>query len=102
MPSRAFVGMVVFGLIATLALVPYTVLVLSGYHPQPGSPQESLFGGTTGFSAGDKAVLVLGSLFSVVLTVASWRGLLGRARHDAKRRRDLQEVKAQPPPPGYQ
>lgn len=107
-PSRAFVGMVVFGLIASLAVVPYTLLILSGYTPPPEAPYEAIFP-DEGPTAGDKLVLVLASLFCVAVTVFAWRGLLHRARADVELRREAKarRVEAQtklppPPPPGYQ
>lgn len=107
-PSRAFVGMVVFGLIASLAVVPYTLLILSGYEPPPSAPYEAIFP-QEGTATGDKLVLVLASLFCVAVTVFAWRGLLHRARSDVKARSDLKARRAEaksrpppPPPPGYQ
>ena len=107
-PSRAFVGMVVFGLIASLAIVPYTLLVVGGYEPPATAPYwRDLF--PAGFTPGDKIVLVLASAFSIALTVFAWRGLLHGARQDRELRRQIQaERKAAkermppPPPPGYQ
>jgi hypothetical protein len=107
-PSRAFVGMVVFGLIATLAVVPYTLLVLGGYQPPATAPYwRGLFPAT--FSPGDKLVLALASAFSVAVTVFAWRGLLHGARQDRELRAQLQterqaakERMPPPPPPGYQ
>src|SRR5690348_13044559 len=86
-PSRAFVGMVVFGLLASLAVVPYTVLVLNGYEPPPTAPYRAIFPGPDHFSLGDKLVLVLASVFCVAVTLFAWRGLVGRARADADLRR---------------
>lgn len=107
-PSRAFVGMVVFGLIASLAVVPYTLLILSGYEPPPSAPYEAIFPEDS-IQAGDKVALVLASLFCVAVTVFAWRGLLHRARADVQARSDLRasrrEAKTRlppPPPPGYQ
>lgn len=107
-PSRAFVGMVVFGLIASLAVVPYTLLILSGYEPPPNAPYQAIFPEDQN-TAGDKVVLVLASLFCVAVTVFAWRGLLHRARMDVQLRRELKarrlEAKTRlppPPPPGYQ
>lgn len=108
-PSRAFVGMVVFGLIASLAVVPYTLLILSGYEPPPDAPYEAIFPGPGGTDTGDKIVLVLASAFCVTVTVFAWRGLLGRARADVELRRQARERRVEeksrlppPPPPGYQ
>jgi hypothetical protein len=108
-PSRAFVGMVVFGLIASLAVVPYTLLVLGGYEPPATAPYWRGLFPSSDSSAGEKLVLVLASAFSVALTAFAWRGLLHGARQDRELR---QRVKAErqeardrmppPPPPGYQ
>lgn len=98
--------MVVFGLIASLAVVPYTLLVLSGYQPAPDTPYEVIFPGPDAFSTGDKLTLGLASLFCVAVTVFAWRGLLGRARADVRLRDEArerrQEARVRPPPPGYQ
>jgi hypothetical protein len=104
-PSRAFVGMVVFGLIASLAIVPFTILVLSGYEPAPDALYKVLYPGPENFSPGDKITLVLASLFSLAVTVFAWRGLLHGARMDTQMRRDLETERNRPPPPpppGYQ
>lgn len=108
-PSRAFVGMVVFGLIASLAVVPYTLLVLGGYQPPPTAPSWRTLFPTAGFSAGDKMVLALASAFSVAVTVFAWRGLLQGARQDRELRQQIaaerqaaKERMPPPPPPGYQ
>ena len=108
-PSRAFVGMVVFGLLASLAVVPYTVLILSGYEAPPDAPYEAIFPGPGGTDTGDKVVLVLASAFCVAVTALAWRGHVGRARADVQLRKDVQARKAEdkarmppPPPPGYQ
>lgn len=108
-PSRAFVGMVVFGLIASLAVVPYTLLVLGGYEPPATAPYWRGLFPTSGYSPGDKLVLVLASAFSLAVTVFAWRGLLHGARQDREMRQQIQaERKAAkermppPPPPGYQ
>ena len=116
-PSRAFVGILVFALIACLAVVPYTVLILAGYEPPADAPHELLFPEPSETSAGDKVVLVLASLFCLALAVAGWRGLLGVARQDARMRREraaraseaTSGKEARPPsppieeqPPGYQ
>lgn len=100
-PSRVFVGLVVFGLIASLAIIPYTLLVLSGYEAGNSSP---LLPENSEFTLGDKLVLVLGSLFSLALSVTAWRGLLRGARHDAEVRRQVAKEKTRrdDPPPGYQ
>jgi hypothetical protein len=104
-PSRAFVGMVVFGLIASLAIVPYTLLVLGGYTPPADAPYWQEIFPPAGTSPGDKLALALASLFSIAVTVFAWRGLLHGARMDTQARRELRAKAKQPPPPpppGYQ
>lgn len=105
-PSRAFVGILVFGLIATLAIVPYTVLLLSGYRPPPATPYEALFPAADESAGGTKLVLVIASLFCVGLVVSAWRGLLHGARLDRRLRAERAAGKRDPPrddqPPGYQ
>jgi hypothetical protein len=107
-PSRAFVGIVVFGLLASLALLPYTMLVLSGYQPPPDAPYKAIFAEEHN-ETGDKLVLVAATLFSMAVTVIAWRALLARARRDQGLRQDARRRKAEdrrkpppPPPPGYQ
>ncbi len=83
-PSRVFVGITVFGLIASLVTVPYTLLVLSGYTPPADSPVPTFE------NVRDPAQIVffvLASLFSVGLTVFAWRSLIRGARHDAQKRK---------------
>jgi hypothetical protein len=96
--------MVVFGLIASLAIVPYTLLVLSGYEPPANAPYwQEIFPQT--FSVGEKLALVMASLFSVAVTVFAWRGLLHGARMDTRMRQDRTAERDRPPPPpppGYQ
>lgn len=103
-PSRAFVGILVFGLIASLAVIPFTGLVLSGYQPPPDAPHKNLFPEPEESSAGSRIVLVLASLFCLAVVVSAWRGLVQGARLD----RQLRANRAQGPtkgddePPGYQ
>ena len=98
-PSRAFVGILVFALIATLAVVPYTLLVLSGYHPPPETPYDALVPPPEDATAGTKVVLALASLFCLALVVAAWRGLVHGARLDRRLRQERAERKAKPAPP---
>ena len=110
-PSRIFVGVTVFGLIASLVVVPYTALVLSGYRPPPDAPYEALFPEEGGHDVGDRAFLVLASLFSLLMLGFGWRSLLKGARRDLALRRERSEGgkarPAKPPedrgprPPGY-
>jgi hypothetical protein len=96
--------MVVFGLIASLAIVPYTLLVLGGYEPPANGPYwQDLF--RSEFSVGDKIALALASLFSLAVTVFAWRGLLHGARMDTRMRKEAAVERSRPPPPpppGYQ
>lgn len=97
--------MVVFGLIASLAIVPYTLLVLGGYEPPPDAPYKAIFPGPDRFSLGDKLALGLASLFSLALTIFAWRGLLHGARMDTRMRQEKRTERSRPPPPpppGYQ
>lgn len=97
-PSRAFVGILVFALLATLAVVPYTFLVLSGYEAPPETPYESLFPEPEESAVGTNIFLVLASLFCVALVVAAWRGLLHGARLD-RRLREERAARAKAPKP---
>lgn len=110
-PSRAFVGILVFAAIATLAVVPYTLLMLSGYEAPPNTPYDSLFPEPEEASWGGKIFLVLASLFCIALLVAAWRGLLNGARLDRQLRAEraarasAPKAEAKPnveeEPPGY-
>lgn len=86
-PSRVYVGAVVFALITVFVTIPYTLIVVGGVY----EPPEEL--GVASGSAGMKVFLVLASLYSVVLVVASWRALVAGARRDAARRRRHQELR---------
>ncbi len=72
-----------FGLIATLLIVPYTLLVVTGLRPAALSPALSFDGAD---EPGFLAFLALASLFSIGVTVVGWRALLQGARRDARRR----------------
>ena len=92
-------------LVASLAIVPYTLLVLGGYEPPATAPYWRDLFPSSEYSGGDKLVLVLASAFSLAVTVLAWRGLLHRAREDRKLRETLLARKSEmppPPPPGYQ
>ncbi len=109
-PSRAYVGVVVFGLITALVTVPYTLLVLTGYRrpAEITAPYQILFPPQgEALAAGEILFLVLASVFSIALTVVSWKALLRGARRDAERRKrvarikkDLNEFRLQNRPPG--
>lgn len=94
-PSRAYVGVVVFGLIASLLTLAYALLLLSGYEPPADSPYELLFPQEAALQPGEWVFLALTALFSIVLTVLSWRALLEGARRDQGRRKRHEELKRQ-------
>lgn len=89
-PSRAYVGILTFALLASLAVIPYTILILVGYEAPPASPHELLFPEPQESDPGTKVVLVLASLFCLALVFVSWRGLLAVARRDALARKEFQ------------
>ncbi len=100
-PSRVFVGITVFGLLATVLIVPYTFLVFTGLNPAAISPILSFDGAD---DPGFRVFLVLASGMAIGLTVFAWRGLLAGARRDAKRRearadvvREQRRYKRRPP-----
>lgn len=108
-PTRIFVGITLFGLIATLMTATYAGLVLSCYTPPPSSPIPSP-PTCDAFSVGHKVFLVLATLFSGAFTVLAWRSLLAGARMDRAKRQARQEsarmgesVESEAPdePPGY-
>ncbi len=82
-PSRVFVGVTVFGLIASLLTVPYTILALTGFRPEALSPVLSFDGAA---EPGLMAFLVLASMFSLAVAFVGWRSLVQGARRDARRR----------------
>lgn len=88
-PSRVYVGILVFGLIASLTTLTYTVLFLSGYRPPPEPPLIYL---EPPAEPAKQFFLILASLFSIGLTVMAWRELLASARRDASLRRRREEV----------
>lgn len=93
-PSRAFVGVVVFGLITVLVTIPYAVLSLAGVQPPPQTPYDLLFP-QEATDTGTKLFLVVASVFSIALLVFSWRALVAGARRDAERRRRHEDLKRQ-------
>jgi hypothetical protein len=110
-PSRIFVGLTVFGLITSLALIAFTALVLSDYQPAPDAPYQVIFPEEEQSAAGTKVFLILATLFCIAFTVLCWRALLAGARHDGAVRRGerkkttVTDRPARPPPgppPGYQ
>lgn len=86
-PSRIFVGITMFGLIAALVVVPFTLVVVT-CAPGAAQPLLGLFAGSdcTVFGPGQKIFLGVASLLTVVFTVMSWRALLAGARQEAVRR----------------
>lgn len=92
-PSRAYVGVVVFGLIASLLTLAYASVLLSGYQPPADSPYELLFPEET-IRPGEWLFLMLTAGYSLVLTWLSSRALLHGARRDMARRRRHEKLKA--------
>ncbi len=88
-PSRAFVGITIFGLIASLLTVPYTILVWTGLRPSALSPALAF---EIADDLGFRIFLLVASGLSIGLTVWAWRRLLESARHDAKRREARKEM----------
>lgn len=81
-PSRIFVGITLFGLMATLATATFAVMVLTGYTSPPSSPADD----PRPFSVGTKIFLVLATLFSGAFTLLSWQSLVAGARRDRQRK----------------
>lgn len=113
-PSRVYVGVVVFGLIASLSTLAYAILVVSGYEPAAGSPHELLFPEPEDDVPGQALFLVLAAAFSIAFTVLAVRALLQGAREEAafqrlkpaleaelKRRRKDGDTDEDREPPGY-
>ena len=89
LPSRVYVGVFVFGLIASIVTLTYTALFLSGYRPPPEPPLIY-------FEPPDEPAkqffLVLSSLLCVGFTVFAWRRLVAGARRDVETRRRRAEL----------
>lgn len=114
-PSRAYVGLLVFGVMATLLVGGYTALVLSGYTPAENSagPPQFFQPPQEGYPVGHRLLLVVATIACVLLTAVAWRQLLDRARSDAAIRKSQREERPPrpaptsrsrmpPPPPGYE
>lgn len=82
-PSRVYVGVVVFGLIASFVTGAYTLMILSGYQPPP-DPTVITFEAPE--EPAKRMFLVMSTFFSIALTVFAWRELVKGARRDASRR----------------
>lgn len=88
-PSRVYVGVTVFGAIATLLTVPYAIMLLTGVRPPALSPLLSFE------AAAEPAFIVfivVAGLLSIGLTWFAWRALVHGARRDARRRRARDQV----------
>lgn len=104
-----YVGVVVFGLIASLSVLAYTVLILVGYQPPAESPYELLFPEPEETVPGQTLFLSLAVLFTVGFTAVAWRALLRGAREDLAIQRNRRELEAElrrrkhdeDGPPGY-
>jgi hypothetical protein len=73
----------VFGLIASLLVVPYTILAWTGLRPTAISPALSF---AAAEELGFRIFLLVASALSVGFTVVSWRALVEGARKDVDRR----------------
>ncbi|MHB8633137.1 MAG: hypothetical protein ACYDBQ_04090 [Thermoplasmatota archaeon] len=112
-PTRAYVGVVVFGLIVTLVLGLATLFAFTGLTFQGSKPLELQ---QVQFPFAVKLLSVCGLVLGVGITVGGWRALLRGARKDEAARRLPREKPAPPapevappprrrddaPPPGYQ
>lgn len=88
-----YVGVVVFGVIAVLAILAYATLWMAGYQPPPESPFELLFPPESdGLDAGEGLFLALAVAFAVAFTVFAWRRLVAGARGDAAKRRRMAQL----------
>lgn len=91
-----YVGVVVFGLIAFLAIMAYGALLLAGYEAPPDSPFELLFPPESdGPDVGEVLFTGLAAAFALVFTILAWRRLLSGARSDAAKRRRLRELRSE-------
>lgn len=88
-PSRVFFGVFIFGLIASLVTLTYTLLFLSGYRPPPEPP---LIYFEPPEEPAKQFFLVLSSFVSVGLTISAWRMMVTGARRDAAVRRRREEL----------
>lgn len=88
-PSRVFVGVFIFGLIASLVTGAYTLLILSDYQPPP-DPTVITFEPPE--EPSKRLFLALSTFFSIALSVYAWRELVHGARRDARRRQRREEL----------
>jgi hypothetical protein len=104
-PARVYVGLTVFGLVATLVVVPYTLLVVT-CDPAGAGHIPFLRQDCSVFTWEKKVFLGLASAFTLAFTIVWWRALVAAARRDAAIRRAIRErqgaslpVHAKPGPP---
>lgn len=104
-PTRAYVGLTVFGLITGMLVLAYALLLLGGYQPAPESPYELLFPEPTERDIGSSMFLLLAGAFCLGFTVWSCRRLVRGARAARKQRAQILSLKVKLEekrrPPGY-
>lgn len=95
LPSRVYVGVVVFGLIVVLPIFAYALLVLVGYSPPPATPYEALFPDEPVRAWDEILFLSIAIAFSLAFTFFAARALLEGARADARKRKAVAELRAE-------
>lgn len=104
-PTRAYVGLTVFGLITGLLVLAYALLLLGGYQPAAESPYELLFPEPRERDVGASLFLLLAGGFCIGFTAWSWCRLLNGAREARKKRNQIAslqgELEEKRRPPGY-
>ena len=79
-PARIFVGITVFGLIATVVTGAFAVIVLSCNDRPTNDPVPAAEGRCDAYGTGLKVLVVMATLFSGAFTYLAWKSLLGGAR----------------------
>ncbi len=94
-PSRAYVGVVTFGILVVLPIMAYTILLLAGYTPPPSAPHEVLFPAEPVRDWAQITFLSIALVFSAAFTFFAARALLQAARRDERKRAAIREMKAE-------
>ena len=92
-------GVLVFGLMASVMVGSYTVLILRGYTPPAEVPYQVFFPQEEQGALSFRAFLVASTLCLLLLTGWAWRSLVGAARRDQQVRRLMAEGRWPPPRP---
>lgn len=93
-PARMYVGVVVFGLIATLVLLGLTLFFFAGYDAPDG--KIPLVEHKREFSWPYKVFGTAGTVMAAGFTVGAWRALLRGARADEARRKAVRDAPRAP------